>query len=323
MTNPPLYAGAPTAKEGPADASSSSVASCPADELEKAKRTAVAADTPDAAKTVTFAAPYPAPAPAPADQAPAATTPISAKTTAVAADTSAQAASAKTTAVAAMGEVENEDQLFDPMPRRPPCAQCDAGLTNTVHCWVKPKSKTLHINFAAVSYATEELWFEDLDSRIRNLPFAGGTKDALQCVPLVHSVSPCSFQGCPRDANVACEVCNLPRCSPHARRCFEGCDWIFCHPCYYAHSCVRRPPSPDSDKISLAANRICLEMWCNFDQVPQWQASDRKSTIHGIAKSTVRRKNAKATRRARLQSLRLRRRLRRQSMSRNAQSQTS
>ena len=44
MTNPPLYAGAPTAKEGPEDASSSSVAPCPADELDNATRTAVAAD---------------------------------------------------------------------------------------------------------------------------------------------------------------------------------------------------------------------------------------------------------------------------------------
>ena len=43
MMNPP-NAGAPTAKEGPENASSSSVAPCPADELDKAKRTAVAAD---------------------------------------------------------------------------------------------------------------------------------------------------------------------------------------------------------------------------------------------------------------------------------------
>ena len=71
MSFPPLFASAPPAHAGPADARSSSVENSPAEEIEEAKMTAVAADTPAAAETAIAAD---TPAPAPDDQAPAATT---------------------------------------------------------------------------------------------------------------------------------------------------------------------------------------------------------------------------------------------------------
>ena len=50
------------------------------------------------------------------------------------------------------------------MPRRPPCVQCDAGLTQTVRMWVKPKSKALHIRLEDIdwlcSYAADQHHFQ-------------------------------------------------------------------------------------------------------------------------------------------------------------------
>ena len=106
------------------------------------------------------------------------------------------------TAVAAMGEVQNEEPLFDPMselneiedpppwetpkkkrpfktntlkssmartvlmPRRPPYVQCDAGLTKTAQCWVNPQSKSLHIKLEDLdwlcSYAADQQHYQGI-----------------------------------------------------------------------------------------------------------------------------------------------------------------
>ena len=105
-------------------------------------------------------------------------------------------------AVAAMGEVQDEEDAYDPMsqliafddsppletpkkkkpnktkkpkpayelvrkvimPKRPACVQCDAGLNYTVHCWMKPKSKSLHIRLEDLdwlcSYAADQHYFQ-------------------------------------------------------------------------------------------------------------------------------------------------------------------
>ena len=46
------------------------------------------------------------------------------------------------------------------MPRRPPYVQCDAGLTETVHCWVKAESRPLYIKLEDLdwlcSYAADQ-----------------------------------------------------------------------------------------------------------------------------------------------------------------------
>ena len=69
------------------------------------------------------------------------------------------------------------------------------------------------------------------------------------------SATPCSVDGCPYDSNLACDTCGLAFCSRHARRCYTGCDYLFCHPCFYAHSCVLRPPSPDEARSCAS---LCL-----------------------------------------------------------------
>ena len=119
MGFPPLYAGAPPANAGPADARSSSVETGPAEKIEEAKMTAVAADTPAAAETAIAAD---TPAPAPDDQAPAATTQarqafnpwsllegVSAEKTAVAADTPGPAPAAQAPAAAAPASADAFD----------------------------------------------------------------------------------------------------------------------------------------------------------------------------------------------------------------------
>ena len=107
-------------------------------------------------------------------------------------------------AVAAMGEVQDEDNVFDPMsqlnafedsppletpkktrqskpkkpkpahamvrkvlmPNRPACVQCDAGLNYTVHCWIKPKCRALHIKLEDLdwlcSYAADQHHFQGI-----------------------------------------------------------------------------------------------------------------------------------------------------------------
>ena len=52
------------------------------------------------------------------------------------------------------------------MPRRPPCVQCDAGLTKTVHCWVEPKSISLYIKLEDLdwlcSYAADQHHYQGI-----------------------------------------------------------------------------------------------------------------------------------------------------------------
>ena len=134
IMHPPMNAGATIALDGPADARSGSVPPSPADELgQNAKLTAVAAGTPNAGKTVTFAAQDPAPTPAPADQAPVAAPLLSVSAAAwqqkqllghFAVDPEAQAAAATwqrlTTAVAAPTQVPASASLSDDTRFPPP-----------------------------------------------------------------------------------------------------------------------------------------------------------------------------------------------------------
>ena len=64
------------------------------------------------------------------------------------------------------------------MPRRPLYVQCDAGATKTVHCWVKPKSKSLYIKIEDLDW----LCFHAADQH----QYQGITREA--CVDLKTAV---------------------------------------------------------------------------------------------------------------------------------------
>ena len=191
------------------------------------------------------------------------------------------------------------------MPRRPPCVQCDAGLTKTVHCWVKPKSKSLYIKLEDLdwlfSYAADQHNYQ------------GITREA--CVDPKTAVAATSiewdFNSKAFDVKVMNQLYDIPRgfmSQEMYGKLVETCDVDIC--------CCAKGRAQYSPVVRRQACRDVFEMWCEATVAGKRQEVENAWNCQ--IRSQANRRN-KTTRMVRLQSLRLRQ----QAMSRKAQSQKS
>ena len=229
------------------------------------------------------------------------------------------------TAVAAMGEVQNEEPLYDPMcelneiedsppletpkkkrqfktnrlkpsmartvlmPRRPPYVQCDAGLTKTVHCWVKPKSKSLYIKLEDLdwlcSYAADQHHYQGITRATCVDP-----KTAVAATSIEWDFNRKTF-----DVKVMNQSYDIPlgfMSQDIYDKLVEACE-------VENHSGVKGGARYTS-VVRRQAFRKCLDMWCEatmagkrqefeneWDCQIQSQAKRRKIDTHGVKSASA------------------------------------